>query len=132
VLTDLALAPTADAFRVYQLVGEAAPGALTLDGIVDAMTSYGLPLERMADHAAWYRAMSERLERLAEPRRRRSPLPLLARFRAPLARGARMDASELTAAVARARGLRSFAFPVLGESFVHKCLDDLSALGVFR
>jgi len=43
-----------------------------------------------------------------------------------------MDASELTAAVARARGLGSFTFPVLGEIFVHKCLDDLSALGVFR
>jgi len=131
-LTDIALAPTSDAFRVYQLVGAAVPGALTLDGIADALTSYGLPLERMADHAAWYCAMAERLEQLTEPRRRRSPSALLARFRAPLARGARMDGSELASALARVRGLSSFAFPVLGQSFVHKCLDDLSELGAFR
>jgi thioester reductase-like protein len=95
----------------------AAPGGdISLDTIVECL-SERVGLERVADYRAWYRSFTERLAALDPNRRRHSPLALAERWENPRSGGVRLEAGH-------------FDFPSLTRSFIHKSLDDLSALGV--
>lgn len=100
----------------YHLAG-APDGDVSLDTIVDCL-SERVPLERVADYAAWYRSFTQRLAALDADHRRRSPLSIVERWEEPRLGGARLEHG------------RAFELPALTRSFIHKSLDDLGALGV--
>ncbi len=98
----------------YHLAG--APGGVSLDTIVECL-SERVALERLADYRAWYRCFTERLAVLDPERRRHSPLAIAERWEKPQSGQIRLETGH-------------FDVPPLTRSFIHKSLDDLSALGV--
>lgn len=116
--------------HIHHLAAPPSPTGFTLDELVPVLASRGFELTRIADHARWYEAFSARLSALEGERRRRSPLLIAARWQRPLRRGARLDSSGLAATLARLMPPELARFPVLGPSFLEKCVDDLRQLGV--
>lgn len=126
----LCLRKGATGTHIHHLAAPPSPAGFTLDELAPVLASRGFELTRIADHASWYETFSARLSTLEGDRRRRSPLLIAPRWQRPLRRGVRLDSSGLAATLARLEPPELARFPVLGASFLEKCVDDLRQLGV--
>jgi fatty acid CoA ligase FadD9 len=101
---------------------------VSLDRIVDWIESAGHRVERVPDHAEWFSRFAAGLEALPDQQRSQSSYPVLEAYRYPLTSPAQTDSRCFEAAI---RGLPvGIEAPLLTEAFVHKCLRDLTRLGL--
>lgn len=93
------------------------------------MKTAGYPLRRIADYDAWYKAFREHLTSLPEPKRQRSPLPILHAWEHP--QGAHglpeLDATHLLERL-QSVDPRLADLPHVSEALIHKALDDMAVL----
>lgn len=105
---------------------------ISLDTIVSWIRSAGYRVVRIADYDTWYRMFRDRLLALSEPRRRRSPLPILHAWAHP--RGEHepyVDGSRFVDAL-RSISTELAELPHVSEALIHKYLEDLAFLEVIE
>jgi fatty acid CoA ligase FadD9 len=118
----------------YQVSNAHWDDGVSLDTLMDWVATAGYPIERVADHAAWFSAFGDRLRQLPAEQRQHSSLPILHQWAEPSPAGAseRVDASRFSREVRRLRPCGEAGIPQLNEAFVHKYLADLRALGLLK
>lgn len=118
----------------YQVSNAHWDDGISLDTLIDWVATAGYPIERIADHAAWFSAFSDRLRQLPVKQRQHSSLPILKQWAEPsLGRESeRVDASRFGREVRRLMPCGEASIPHLSEAFVHKYLADLRALGMLK
>jgi fatty acid CoA ligase FadD9 len=115
-VADLALDPT-PGHRIYHVSNDRWDDGVSFDRFVDAL---GDRVVRVGRYDDWYREFAARLERLDEPRRRRSPLAILGWWARPVPPGAtpRFDTTEL-------RGKLGRALPGLDDGYIRHMVSAL-------
>jgi fatty acid CoA ligase FadD9 len=123
-LAAIALEASSD-HRGYHVSNARWDDGVSLDSFVGWIGTAGHALVRIDDYAAWLREFRARLERLSEPERRRSPLPLIARWAEPTDAGGqiRLDNTRFRAALRAHLGIDDV--PLLDEAYLHHCLAGL-------
>jgi len=125
------LATHGEGFRTYNVVNPHDDG-IGLDEYADWIDAAGYPLERIADHGAWFDRFEMALQNLPEAQRKASVLPIIdtQRHQLPPQRGTFAPADRFGAAVAEAQIGVHGAIPHIDEAIIAKYLTDLEALGL--
>jgi len=125
-IVGLGAAPGAG-FRTFNVVNPYTDDGVSLDRIMDWISTAGYRLQRMPDHARWFERFGGALRGLPELERQHSAVAILDAFAEPYpARPAGIPSRNFVDAV---RTLRvGPEVPHLSEAFIHKCLDDLREL----
>jgi fatty acid CoA ligase FadD9 len=115
--------------HIYHVSNARWDDGVSIDTFADSIHASGHTLERLSDYGAWFAEFRARLERLDERERRRSPLPIIARWAQPASAG-----SAIHLANARFRGkLKSLLgmddVPILDEPYIRHCLRSLTESG---
>jgi fatty acid CoA ligase FadD9 len=124
-------AARASGHRTFNVVNPHDDG-IGLDEYVDWMIDAGCPIERIEDHADWYRRFDSALRNLPERQRQASLLPIVETFRHPLppTSGASAPTDRFRAAVAE-QGLGDNGdIPGIVAANIVKYLTDLESLGL--
>lgn len=102
---------------------------VSMDSFVDWIESAGYSITRLPDHSEWYDRMLVKLKAMPEEERHLSALDILMAFQQPIVSGRiNVDCQNFIALVNSIEELEEI--PHLDESYIHKYLDDLSALGL--
>ena len=101
----------------------------SLDSFVDAIETAGYDISRIADHADWRARFEEKLNNLSEEQKQRSAREIMGAYARP------RPTESLGHAASNYRKLvptlsTGSEIPHLDEKFIHKCLNDLKALGM--
>jgi fatty acid CoA ligase FadD9 len=120
-------AAAAAGFRTFNVVNPHTDDGISLDRIMDWISSAGYRLQRIPDHARWFERFGAQLRALPELERQHSAVAILDAFAEPYpARPAGIPSGNFVDAV---RTLPvGPEVPHLSEPFIHKCLDDLREL----
>lgn len=115
-------------YRTYNIHNYHADDGCSLDAFVDWIESAGYPLTRLDDHQAWYDRFNDKLTSLPEAKKQKSALEIMGAYSRPL--HVRSDPvschrfRDLISKLSSCDGL-----PHVDETYIHKCLQDLVALG---
>jgi fatty acid CoA ligase FadD9 len=123
-----------EGYATYQVSNANWDDGISLDTLIDWVASAGYPIERIADHAAWYSAFGDRLRQLPAEQRQHSSLPILNQWAEPShgRESERVDANRFSREVRQLRPCGEAGIPNLSEAFVHKYLSDLRGLGILK
>jgi fatty acid CoA ligase FadD9 len=102
----------------------------SLDSFVDWIESAGNDVTRIDDYQAWFDRFRDKLNTLPEKQRQQSALEILGAYEQPdqLSANLRIDCNnfkKIASSLDNGQGI-----PHLDEAFIHKCLRDMSFLGV--
>lgn len=114
----------------YNVVNVHRDDGVSLDRIVDWVVSGGCPIRRVRNYAQWVEDVQDRLRMLPVSQRRLSLLPIRQAFQQPSRSRRPPDARRFEDAVSDLD--IDAGIPGLTEDFLHKCLDDLGAIGLPR
>lgn len=118
-------------FHNYNVVNTNEDDGISLDTIIDWVTTAGYRVSHIDDHGEWNRRLAEKLRQLPEEKRQRSSLNILHSFAQSYdPRPERLHSRNFEAAVAT-----SDIGPEvvqLSEAFIHKYLDDMVAQGLLE
>jgi len=112
-------------FHSYNCINIHEHDGISLDSFADWIASAGYPVKRIADHAEWLRRFEEKLRNLTEPERQHSSLSILGHLEHPHEPNPKPVASAAFAAAVT-------QIPQLSESYIHKYLADMAALGLIE
>jgi fatty acid CoA ligase FadD9 len=115
-------------YRTFNIMGLHDNG-FSLDLMVDEIEARGYPMERVHDHADWYRKFTARLEALPEDKRQHTSLNILDAYARPLKPGASQLPNARFVDAVRDLGTPG-GIPQLNREFIDKCVDDLRVLGL--
>ena len=118
-------------FRAFNMINFHDDDGCSLDSFVDAVESAGYAVSRVEDHADWAARFVEKLNNLTEEQKQRSAKDVMGAFenqQQPRAvKGAAISRNYQTLVETLSTGPE---LPHLDEAFIHKCLDDMKALGM--
>lgn len=115
-------------FKVYHSINYLKDD-VSMDSFVSWIASAGYSITKFEDHSEWYDRISIKLKALPEEERQLSALDILMAFQKPIVSGqVNVDCRNFIALVNSIEELGEI--PHLDEAYIHKYLDDLSAIGM--
>ena len=114
-------------YRTFNTISSHLDDAVSLDTITDWVQSSAVPIQRIDDHAEWFRRFADKLRQLPDAQKQASALPILSYVEHPHpARPPRVRNELFAGAV---RGLAAGPdVPGLSEAYILKYLGDLRVL----
>jgi len=112
-------------FHSYNTTNLHHDDGISYDTYVDWIESAGYGVKRIADHAEWYQRFTDKLRNLPDEERQRSSLNIVEHFREPHPVGGPLANTKRFEEVVGGGTL-----PHVTESFIHKYLADIAALGL--
>lgn len=112
-------------FHCYNTINVHHEDGISLDSFVDWIESAGYSVQRIANHADWYQRFSSKLRNLPEHDRIHSSVDVVEHFQKPHPAD--------TPVVSTKRFEEAFSnqrMPHITESFIHKHLSDMQAIGL--
>ena len=119
--------------RTYNVVNHHADDGVSLDSVIDWIQSAGYAVDRISDHAQWFKSFEARLTALTEAQRQQSSIAILGMFRRRYpAHEAPIGSEHFAAAVRELPPELQTGpdVPHLTEAYIHKYLDDMRLLGL--
>ncbi|MBL7499059.1 thioester reductase domain-containing protein [Frankia sp. CNm7] len=115
-------------FRNYHALNHHSDDGISLDTFVDWIVDAGYPVERVPDYATWFERFETKIKALPETQRQHSSLTVLGTMSQPRPAEPMVATTRFQAAV---RDLPvGPEIPHLTRAFIHKCLDDMTRLGL--
>lgn len=118
--------------RGFNITNYHADDGCSLDAFVDWIESAGYPITRIEEHSEWFQRFSEKLKSLPEQQKQHSAVDVMGAYANPHGSGPAVHVD--------CAGFKSLAgdlstgsdIPSLDETYIHKCLKDLQALGLIE
>lgn len=117
-------------FHSYNTVNLHYDDGVSYDTYVDWIESAGYGVKRIDDHAEWYRRFTEKLRNLPDEERQRSSFNIVEHFQEPHPVGGPVADTKRFEEAVGSSSSSSETLPHVTESFIHKYLADIAALGL--
>lgn len=117
-------------FDTYHVVNDHWHDGISLDRVVDWISTAGIQVTRITKYEQWYQDFRQALSRLDTTQQESSPLPIIEHWRHPLpsSRVTKFDAANLQCGLMKYTQLAEV--PHLSEAYIHQVLRYMMALGL--
>lgn len=116
-------------YRTFSVANHHHDDGCSLDAFVDWIESAGYTINRIDDHQDWLDRITDKLNSLPEQQRKQSALEILSAFAKPLPVSRPAADNSNYQALVKSLSVGPDV-PHLDEPYIHKCLQDLQAIGL--